>query len=214
MRKIIAFICCVSLLIIGTSSPVFAEQNNTVLGLQECIDKILWRGSNHAEVKAKMESGYSTYLDNLAVTVSGNPDFANRKMGLDPDSEIPLDQQVREEFALDYENGIVISSLNTYKYLDEYAKAGCFSYLFNEHNVIVIMNAKRLGYEKFSVEGDRLTGAEDEKVSYNHTVIGDSVYDYLRNTNNIEKDLNANGETIVQNMALFGIGNLTLLYIK
>ncbi len=213
MKKIISLIVCL-LLMINTSISVFAENNVKIQGLRECIDGILWRGSEHLDVKSKIESDYSKSLDDLAKMAQSYPNYVLEKMGLDPNKDMPIDQQIKEEFALDYEKGFVTSATNTHKYLVDYANAGCFSYLLNNNKMLRIPHTVRLGYEEYLLDGNKLEDYEDKKYGLRYIIIDKEVFDYLENINSIETSLLERGETVVKDIELFGLSDLTLLYIK
>lgn len=216
MKKIFAILICVSLLL---CSPVvsYSAEKTAILGLDEQLDEIWLNSEINAGVKARIQETYSISLEKKIDVIMKNPDYAKEKMGIKLGSDEYERKQLKDMFALDFDNGVLISMMNTVNYSAQYAQADCFSYLFSNDKLFKVPG-KVFGYGdgEFSVKGDYLTGNELLKIydSSNMVIIDDEVINYLKNHSNIENELIEKGETAVRDISVFGMGYLTFLYIQ
>ena len=210
MKKILLIFISVLIMISGMI-PVFSVENNLQrLGVDEFLDRICLNSDSNAEIREKMQESYQEYLEKLIPQIMQNPDYAKQKMGIkigDDEYEI---EQIRNMFALNMDTGLLNSSVMTNEYLSQYSKEQCFSYLFSNTNMFSV-KCNIHGGAMFMVDGTLLQG---EKVTTSRVLADDKVYDYLNNRIQLKKDLVEKGETQVQDVKLFGIGNLTFLYIR
>ena len=210
MKKILLIFISVLIMISGMI-PVFSVENNLQrLGVDGFLDRICLNSDSNAEIREKIQESYQEYLEKLIPQIMQNPDYAKQKMGIkigDDEYEI---EQIRNMFALNMDTGLLNSSVMTNEYLYQYSKEQCFSYLFSNTNMFSV-KCNIHGGAMFTVDGTLLQG---EKVTTSRVLADEKVYDYLNNRIQLKKDLVEKGETQVQDVKLFGIGNLTFLYIR
>lgn len=192
-----------------------AENSVQMQELDKYLDKIYLNSDMNAEIREKMQKSYQEYLEKLIPQIMQNPDYVKRKMGIDiGDDEYEM-QQLYDMYALNTDTGLLVSNMKMFKYLNQYSKKDCISYLLSDV-MFFYVKCNVLGGADFSVDGTYLQG-DELKEMYKHSsrvLADDDVYDYLKNRNQIKNDLLAKGERDVQDVRLFGIGNITLLYIK
>ena len=215
MKKILLIFISILIMISGMI-PVFSTENNLQrLGVDEFLDRICLNSGSNAEIREKMQESYQEYLEKLIPQIMQNPDYVKRKMGIDiGDDEYEM-QQLYDMYALNTDTGLLVSNMKMFKYLNQYSKKDCISYLLSDV-MFFYVKCNVLGGADFSVDGTYLQG-DELKEMYKHSsrvLADDDVYDYLKNRNQIKNDLLAKGERDVQDVRLFGIGNITLLYIK
>lgn len=210
MKKILLIFISILIMISGMI-PVFSTENNLQrLGVDEFLDRICLNSGSNAEIREKMQESYQEYLEKLIPQIMQNPDYAKQKMGIEiGDDEYEI-EQIRNMFALNMDTGLLNSSVMTNEYLNQYSKEQCFSYLFSNTNMFSV-KCNIHGGVMFTVDGTLLQG---EKVTTSRVLADEKVYDYLNNRIQLKKDLVEKGETQVQDVKLFGIGNLTFLYIR
>ncbi|MDD6483404.1 MAG: S-layer homology domain-containing protein [Clostridiales bacterium] len=217
MKRIIATLVCTSLLIVNSVVSYSAENDVQIQGVDEWLDRICLNSDANAGIRAQMEETYEEYLKSKINDIMEYPDYVKEKMGLKLGNEEYIEKQIREGYGLNLDKGLLISSLNNTKYLNQYSKAGCFSYLLNENNVFKVnRNNEWYGAAIFSEDGKILTENEicELKMNTYIQITDDNMFDYLNDRIQLKNELAKNGETAVQNVKLFGLSDLTLLYIK
>lgn len=214
MKKIIALLTSVILMM--CSVPVISAESEAIIsGLNEKLDEICLSSDANAEMRLKIEESYAERLEYRVTEAMKNPDFAKEKMGVILGDDDYEREQLRYMFTLDMDNGVLITFLNTIEYSLQYAQAGCLSYLFEETKVFKIPgNVHDGGY--FSSDGNYLTGNELKTAARSTpTVVTiESIVEYLNSREKLSTELLQRGETVVDDVALYGYGYLTLLYIK
>ena len=215
MKKIIALFISVTLMLMCSIPVLSAESDVIIPGLDEKLDEICLSSDANAEIRTKIQESYAEPLEYRVTEVMKNPDFAKEKMGVilgDDDYEA---EQLRYMFTLDMEKGLLVTSLSTIEYSLQYAQEGCLSYLLEEKKIFVIPgNVHDGGY--FSTDGNYLSGdeAKDAARSCPTVVTIESIVEYLNSRDKLSAELFQRGETAVDDVALYGYGYLTLLYIK
>ncbi|MBP3360553.1 MAG: S-layer homology domain-containing protein [Clostridia bacterium] len=210
MKKILLIF--ISLLVMICSlTPVFSSENSLqISGVDEFLDKICLNSDANIRIREKMQESYQAYLEKIIPQIMENPDYAKQKMGIkigDDEYEIA---QIRDMFVLDMDKGLLNSNIITIKYLNQYSKENCLLYLFSDINVFDVKCIVH-GGATFTTDGTLLQGDE---LTASRVLVDDKVYEYLNNRTQLKKELEAKGETQVQDIKLFGIGNLTFLYVK
>ena len=215
MKRIISIYICFFTLICSPLMVLSAENSVQMQELDKYLDKIYLNSDMNAEIREKMQKSYQEHLEKLIPQIMQNPDYVKRKMGIDiGDDEYEM-QQLYDMYALNTDTGLLVSNMKMFKYLNQYSKKDCISYLLSDV-IFFYVKCNVLGGADFSVDGTYLQG-DELKEMYKHSsrvLADDDVYDYLKNRNQIKNDLLAKGERDVQDVRLFGIGNITLLYIK
>ncbi len=211
MKKILVLLISLSILA-SMSLSVFSAENSThIEGLDRCLDKICLNSDINAEIRETMQQANEVYLQNRVNEIMGYPDYAKQKMGLKLGDDKYIEEQIRDGYGLDMERGLLISSMSISKYLNQYAKAGCFSYLLSENNIFKV-NRNKYGVAVFSEEGRTVT---DSEIRNNYIdIVDDSIFTYINDSEQIRSAIAARGETIVRDIKIFGLGYLTVLYIK
>ena len=177
-----------------------------VSGIDELLDKICLNSAVNASIREKIQESYQAYLEKLIPQIMENPDYAKRKMGIDiGDDEYEI-AQINEMFALNMDTGLLNSYIITNEYMNQYANKSCLSYLFSVKNMFAV-NCNAIGGAAFTSDGIyEPTGSR--------ILTDDKVYNYLDDRTQLKKELMTNGETQVQDAKLFGMGNMTFLYVK
>ena len=216
LKKLFATFLSISLLI-GNSVISYSAEEAKIAGLEKQFDEILLNSELNSDVKEKIQASYSSVLEKKIDVIMQNPDYAKEKMGIKLGDDEYEREQLRSMFALDFENGVLISMMNTVYYSAQYTESDCFSYLF-ENDKLFKVPGKVFGYGdgEFSIDGEYLTGDKLSNIydSSNMVIIDEEVISYLKNHDSLESELIKKGETNVYDISLFGIGYLTFLYIQ
>ncbi len=215
MKKIISIFICIVMIAINLVPILSAENSNIITGLDEQLDEICLNSDSNAEIRSKIQESYAEYLEYRVTVAMKNPDYAKEKMGVILGDDDYEEEQLRYMFTLDMDKGLLITLLNKIDYSLQYAQEGCLSYLLNEGKVFKIPGKIHDG-GTFSIDGNYLTG-NDLKYATNNSptvVTIESIVNYLNSREKLSDELLQNGETIVNDVMLYGYGYLTLLYIK
>lgn len=210
MKKMLSMFILSTMLMCALSSVTLAENNIQISGLDEIMDKICLNSNANVNTRETIQETYQVYLENLIPQIMQNPDYAKEKMGIkigDDEYEI---NQIRDMFSLDIDTGLLNSGIITNEYLKQYSEKRCFSYLFSDTEVFNV-KCKVHGEAVFTSEGTML---QSDEIKISRVLTDDGVYDYLDDRTKLKNELNAKGETGVQDIKLFGLGNMTFLYIK
>ena len=212
MKKILVLFISLSILFSTMSLSVYSAENSIYIeGLDECLEKICLNSDVNAGIRAKMQQSNEVYLQNRIDEIMEYPDYAKQKMGLQLGDDKYIEEQIRDGYGLNMEKGLLISSMNISKYLNQYANAGCFSYLLSENNIFKV-NRNKYGTAIFSSEGEQIT---DWEILNNYIdIVDDNIFTYINDSEQIRSAVAAKGERIVKDIKIFGLGYLTVLYIK
>ena len=206
MKKTLSVFLALTLLMLLTMSVSSTESNTQIDGFDECLNKIRLNSDINKDVREKIQESYNEHLEELIPQIMKNPDYAKRKMGIDiGDDEYEI-AQINEMFALNMDTGLLNSYIITNEYMNQYANKSCLSYLFSVKNMFAV-NCNAIGGAAFTSDGIyEPTGSR--------ILTDDKVYNYLDDRTQLKKELMTNGETQVQDAKLFGMGNMTFLYVK
>jgi len=215
MKKLIAIFISIVLAMVSLFPVLLTEADSIILGLDEQLDEICLNSGVNAEIRSKIQELYTERLEYRVTEAMKNPDYAKEKMGVVLGDDAYESEQLRYMFSLDVDKGILITLLDTIEYSMQYAQEGCLSYLFNEKKVFQVPGMVHDG-GTFSTNGNRLTGSELTYAANNSpTVVTiESIVNYLNSRETLSDELLQRGETIVNDVVLYGCGYLTLLYIK
>lgn len=201
------------LMLIGVLTTAFAAENDTHIdGLDICLDKIYLNSDINKEVREKILETNEVYLQERVNDIMGYPNYAKMKMGLKLGDDEYIEEQIREGYALNTDKGLLISDINTNKYLMQYSEENSISYLLSENNVFKVRrNKNEYGTAFFSAEGQAINDAE--MLTKYVGIADDNIFSYI-SSRQLRDDIAAKGETEVQDIKIFGLGYLTVLYIK
>ena len=210
MKKIFSIFISFLMLVYGIT-PVFSAENNVqISGADELLDEIFLSSDSNASVREKIQETYQTYLERLIPQIMGNPDSAKQKMGIEVGNAEYEEQQIRDMFALNMNTGLLNSNIITSEYLNQYSTKQCLSYLFSDTKVFDV-KCNVHGGATFTADGNLL---QDDEIKTSRVLTDDNVYNYLNDRTQLKTDLAAKGEYQVTDIRLFGLGNLSLLYVK
>ena len=153
-----------------------------------------------------MQETYQEHLEKLIPQIMENPDYAKQKMGIEIGDEEYEIAQIHEMFALNMDTGLLNSHIITNKYLNQYSKELCLLYLFSDVNVYEV-DCNVHGGATFAEDGTY-------EVIVSRVLADDGVYNYLNNRTQLKKELLERGEASVHDIKLFGMGNMTFLYVR
>lgn len=212
MKKMLVLLISLSILVSTIPLSVVSAENSThIEGLNECLNKIHLNSNINTQIRKKMQEENEIYLQGRIKEIMGYPDYAKMKMGLKLGNDEYVEEQIRDGYSLNMEKGLLISSIDTSKYLNQYANAGCLSYLLNKNDIFKV-NRKKYGTGVFSSEGEQIT---DEEIRNNYIdIVDDNIFTYINDREQIGNAITAKGETTVKDIKIFGLGYLTVLYIK
>lgn len=212
MKKLL--LMCISLLILlGSLTTASAAENDTHIdGLDVCLDKIYLNSDINKEVREKILETNEVYLQERVNDIMGYPNYAKMKMGLKLGDDEYIEEQIREGYALNTDKGLLISAINTNKYLMQYSEENSISYLLSKNNVFKVRrNKNEYGTAFFSAEGQAINNAK--MLTKYVGIADDNIFSYI-SSRQLRDDIAAKGETEVQDIKIFGLGYLTVLYIK
>ncbi len=210
MKNIFSIFISFLVLVCGLTPAISAENSIQISGMDELLDKICLSSDANLCIREKMKETYNVYLENLIPQILENPDYAKQKMGIEVgDTEYEI-KQIRDMFALNMDTGLLNSNIITNKYLNQYSKKHCLSYLFSDTNLFDV-KCKVHGGATFTEDGTLL---QDNEIKTSRVLADDKVYDYLNDRTKLKQELALKGEEQVQDIKLFGLGNLTFLYIN
>ena len=212
MKKVLALLICLSVLISVSMDVLSAENDTHIDGLDVCLDKIYLNSDINKEVREKISETNEVYLQERVNDIMGYPNYAKMKMGLKLGDDEYIEEQIREGYALNTDKGLLISAINTNKYLMQYSEENSISYLLSENNVFKVRrNKNEYGTVFFSAEGQAINNAE--MLTKYVGIADDNIFSYI-SSRQLRDDIAAKGETEVQDIKIFGLGYLTVLYIK
>ena len=212
MKKLL--LMCISLLmLLGSLTTAFAAENDTHIdGLDICLDKIYLNSDINKEVREKILETNEVYLQERVNDIMGYPNYAKMKMGLKLGDDEYIEEQIREGYALNTDKGLLISAINMNKYLMQYSEENSISYLLSKNNVFKVRrNKNEYGTAVFSAEGQAINDAE--MLTKYVGIADDNIFSYI-SSRQLRDDIAAKGEVEVQDIKIFGLGYLTVLYIK
>lgn len=197
--------------LICTLAPMTLAKNNIqISGVDELLDKICLNSNANVNTREKIQETYQDYLKNLIPQIMQNPDYAKEKIGIKiGDNEYEINQ-IRDMFDLNIDTGLLNNGIITNEYLKQYSEKRCFSYLFSDTEVFNV-KCKVHREAVFASEGAMLQGDE---INISSVLTDDGVYNYLDGRTKLKNELSTKGEIWVQDIKLFGLGNMTFLYIK
>ena len=159
MKRIISIYICFFTLICSPLMVLSAENSVQMQELDKYLDKIYLNSDMNAEIREKMQKSYQDYLEKLIPQIMQNPDYVKRKMGIDiGDDEYEM-QQLYDMYALNTDTGLLVSNMKMFKYLNQYSKKDCISYLLSDV-MFFYVKCNVLGGADFSVDGTYLQGDE------------------------------------------------------
>lgn len=212
MKKLL--LMCISLLmLLGSLTTAFAAENDTHKdGLDICLDKIYLNSDINKEVREKILETNEVYLQERVNDIMGYPNYAKMKMGLKLGDDEYIEEQIREGYALNTDKGLLISAINMNKYLMQYSEENSISYLLSKNTVFKVRrNKNEYGTAVFSAEGQAINDAE--MLTKYVGIADDNIFSYI-SSRQLRDDIAAKGEVEVQDIKIFGLGYLTVLYIK
>ncbi len=211
MKKVLAILVILSALASMSLSVLSAENNVYIEGLDECLNKICLNSNINTQIRKNMKEENEIYLQGRINDIMQYPDYVKEKMGLKPGDDEYVENQIRDGYELNMEKGLLISAMNMTKYLSQYSSEDCISYLLNENSIFKV-NRNKYGVAVFSAEGQALA---DNEICNNYIdIVDDSIFNYINDKNQLRSDIIERGETKVRDIRIFGLGYLTVLYIK
>lgn len=213
MKKALALFVSLSILVSIPLNAFSKESDIYINGLDECLNKIRLNSDINTDIREKILEANEAYLQNRINEIMEYPDYVKEKMGLKLGTDEYIKKQIRDGYELNMDKGLLISSINTTKYLNQYSNEKCLSYLFNNDVIFkVCRNKKTYGIAAFSDRGQALMNNE---ISNNYIDIDDeNIFNYINDSSQIKSAIEQKGETAVGDIKIFGLGFLTVLYIK
>ena len=212
MKKIIALFISLFMYMTMPFNIFATEDVKNIDGLYDCLNKICLNSNLNTKIRENMQVVNEEYLQDRVNAVMEYPDYVKEKMGLKLGNDEYVEKQIRDGYGLNMDKGLLISKINTIKYLSQYSNKGCFSYLFNENSIFKVKRNKYNNTASFSAEGLALDNDETQR-SY-VDIVDDKIFDYINDVQQLENDIAEKGETLVRDIKIFGLGYLTVLYIK
>ena len=117
MKKILSVFLALTLLILLTMGVSSAESNTQIDGFDECLDKIRLNSDINKDVREKILKENETYLLERINDIMSYPDYAKMKMGLKLGNDEYIEEQIRDGYSLDTDKGLLVSTINTTKYI-------------------------------------------------------------------------------------------------
>ena len=210
MKKILSVFLALTLLILLTMGVSSAESNTQIDGFDECLDKIRLNSDINKDVREKILKENEAYMLKRISDIMSYPDYAKMKMGLKLGNDEYIEEQIRDGYSLDTDKGLLVSTINTTKYLGQYSTENHLSYLLSKNNAFRV-NRNKYGTACFSEQRQSLN---DNEVINKYTNIADNdIFNYI-GSEQLRNDIVSKGETCVQDIKIFGLGYLTVMYVK
>ena len=153
MKKIIALFISLFMSMTMPFNIFATEDVKNIDGLYNCLNKICLNSNLNTKIRENMQVINEEYLQDRVNAVMEYPDYVKEKMGLKLGNDEYVEKQIRDGYGLNMDKGLLISKINTIKYLSQYSNKGCFSYLFNENGKIEDGHAQLINHIK-SIEND------------------------------------------------------------
>ena len=208
MKKIITGISAV-LISISSIISVYAEE---VEGLHEKLNALFIENNFSQDVFERLEkerderfnAGWDSYYEGLCRSRTAKYDTEEEEYEYRYNSGKP-----------DFNNGVLITLLSTYKYANQYTDNGNFKYLFSNNTYWSVFNKRGIS-DSFDVDNNGQYIHDMRKqlnVSYFTNMNEDSM-NFLRNETNINNMLINIGENKISDMKIISLsGNVLCLYI-
>lgn len=208
MKKIIIGIGAV-LISISSIISVYAEE---VEGLHEKLNALFIENNFSQDVFERLEkerderfnAGWDSYYEGLCRSRTAKYDTEEKEYEYRYNSGKP-----------DFNNGVLITLLSTYKYANQYTDSGNFKYLFSNNTYWSVFNKRGIS-DSFDVDnnGQYIHNIEKQlNVTYFTNMNEDSM-NFLRNETNINNMLINIGENKISDMKIISLsGNVLCLYI-
>lgn len=217
MRKVLLVLLSITLLFGTNSGVAFAETE--IKGLEENLDELLMRNYFTQEELAEMEKEYMEFYSEFALNtiIPGRQEMGKMQTNNVEEEYVLIMEQEKATF----NDGLRVSNFLNYSYGDQYAKGGCFKYLFSEKeywSVPIIRTGNGNSRTKYKINGKKIEyedlknylGFENSQLYAQHKVL------ILVNKRDIIKNLFLKkGEKIIEEIKFCAFtGSRTGLYIK
>ena len=213
MKKLGLLVLIISMFVNISVINVKAEE---VSGLSEKLDALIMEKNFTQEQFEEMDRQYLKDYDDWFWNDYLEPTKELGKMHMSTDEE-------EYEYCLErnrpnYEYGVLVTTINTNKYSQQYATANEYGYLLDEgRQYWAVMPHRGFGISiKCRNDGSRIYDMKSEiGERYEIITLTTEAIDFIKNGDEIQKQLLQNGETFVSDVKVFSaINGLTFLYIR
>lgn len=215
MKKLLSVLMAMMLFVGTISATVFAEPE--IKGLEENLDELLIRNYFTQEELAKMENEYMEYYSEFAYNtiIPGRREMGKMETGSVEEEHDLIMEQVK----INIENGLRVSHFLNGVYSDQYAREGCFEYLFSgkEYWRAPLVRTKNGDSRTcYQINGERFGNTTDNTWTHNLGLIAqDRILRIVEDKSIIENLLLQKGEKEVQEIKICALANSRPgLYIK
>ena len=220
MKKIISII--LAIVLFGTANICSYALDSEIEGLSEKLEALFVQGKFTEEkcdelMRQWEQRQRDTIIDSINL---GAPWYAIEKpyrgeINFENKTEDEKIDLIVEYLRPDFKTGVLTSCFNSPEYIDQYAQAGCFEYMFSGKKYWEIFRSNSVvRCVMLNENGNYIENWQEFSPHTIPVVVEDKSVNFLTDKNRIEKMLKDAEERLVTDIQLFNIRYITFLYIK